>query len=64
MKLRCFVCKKKLPLTAIKCKCNQYFCDKHRYPEEHECTFDFKENSKKKIKENNPKIEFKKLENI
>ena len=55
MKLRCFLCKKKLPLTAIKCKCDQYFCDKHRYPEEHQCTFNFKQQSIEKLKENNPK---------
>ena len=64
MKLKCFLCKKKLTLTAIKCKCEEYFCNKHRYPEEHQCTFNYKKESKEKLIENNPKIQFKKIEDI
>ena len=35
-------CRKKLPLTKFACKCGLYFCDKHRYPNEHNCNFNYK----------------------
>mmetsp|Transcript_5720 Transcript_5720/g.22430 ORF Transcript_5720/g.22430 Transcript_5720/m.22430 type:complete len:200 (-) Transcript_5720:367-966(-) len=41
-KNRCAVCDKKLGLTAIKCRCEGFFCSAHRYPECHNCAFDFK----------------------
>ena len=46
-------CKKKLSLTdlSIPCKCEHYFCKKHRSPEEHDCSFNFnfKDTEKKKM---------------
>lgn len=42
-------CHCKLGLTAFECKCGLYFCGKHRYPEEHKCTFDYKESQKKEL---------------
>jgi len=38
-------CKKKLPLTKFMCKCGLYFCDFHRYPNEHNCSFDYRTES-------------------
>ena len=35
-------CKKKLPITKFMCKCELYFCDLHRYPNEHSCSFNYK----------------------
>jgi len=35
-------CKKKLTLTDMACRCRKCFCAKHRLPEQHNCTFDFK----------------------
>ena len=37
-------CKKKLTVVqqSLKCKCEKYFCDNHRLPESHNCTFDYK----------------------
>lgn len=32
---KCKTCKRKLGISGIKCKCNSYFCNKHRLPEEH-----------------------------
>ena len=32
----------KLTLVSIRCKCEKKFCDKHRYPEDHACTYDFR----------------------
>lgn len=40
---RCSSCSKKVGLTGgLECKCGQLFCSKHRYPESHSCSFDFK----------------------
>jgi len=42
-KPRCGVCDKKLGVTAIMCRCELHFCSVHRYPECHDCTFDFRQ---------------------
>ena len=36
-------CNKKLKLTDMACVCENTFCSKHRLPECHNCTHDFKE---------------------
>lgn len=38
----CFVCRKKVGLIGITCRCGELFCGLHRYAEEHNCTFDYK----------------------
>ena len=58
---KCIICNKKLKLTDIKCKCGIIFCGIHRYPTEHNCSFDFKEQERAIIKKNNPKIIPKKI---
>ncbi|MAI17463.1 MAG: hypothetical protein CMH04_02230 [Marinovum sp.] len=35
-------CKRKTGLTASKCRCDKVFCPKHRLPEKHNCSFDFR----------------------
>ena len=40
-------CKRKLKITAFPCRCGKKYCDKHRVAEDHECTFNFKEDFKK-----------------
>ena len=35
-------CNKKLQLTDLICKCNNTYCSKHRLPEIHKCTYDYK----------------------
>lgn len=35
--------------TMGDCKCKQYFCKKHRLPEEHRCTFDYKQDQREKL---------------
>ena len=43
-------CKKKLPLIYYPCKCKKNFCETHKYPEDHSCSYDyFKENQKNMI---------------
>ena len=36
-------CKQKLKLTDMPCVCENIFCIKHRLPEYHNCTHNFKE---------------------
>jgi hypothetical protein len=47
---RCFICLKKLIIIEFKCKCDNIFCNIHRYPEEHNCTYDHKKDGKRKLK--------------
>lgn len=49
---RCFKCRKKS--TAVtKCKCNNHYCLKHLYPDDHNCikAEDIKKKSKQKLKD-------------
>lgn len=39
-------CNKKLGLVKINCKCDLFFCSKHRSPENHMCTYDYRKNNK------------------
>lgn len=57
-------CKKKIKLVHIKCKCDKVFCDKHRLPETHKCTYDYKNEGRKILKKNNPVIINKKIISI
>ena len=54
-KIKCDKCKKK-SLIMFDCKCNKKFCCIHKYPETHDCSYDFKLEGINKIIENNPKI--------
>lgn len=36
--------------TGIACRCNYVFCSLHRYPEQHDCTFDFKTSDRNELK--------------
>ncbi|CAN0010607.1 unnamed protein product [Pylaiella littoralis] len=47
---RCFTCSKKVGYTGIACRCNYVFCSLHRYPEQHDCTFDFKTSDRNDLK--------------
>lgn len=37
---RCMWCNKKIGLTGFQCPCGYFYCAKHRYAEEHNCSFD------------------------
>jgi len=56
-KSRCQVCKRKIGLTPIVCRCGHMFCAHHRYPHEHKCSFDYKTEGRKLIEKENPKIQ-------
>ncbi len=38
----CEGCKAKLLITSFACKCEKYYCDKHRHPEIHSCPYDYR----------------------
>lgn len=38
----CSVCKKKLSRIPLKCKCDFYFCTKHFFFTNHNCSYNFK----------------------
>ena len=44
-------CKKRLLLTDMKCRCDNFFCGLHRLPEQHKCSFNFKNENCKKGKQ-------------
>jgi predicted nucleic acid binding AN1-type Zn finger protein len=54
-KLRCLICNKKISIIdeiTSKCKCNNYYCIIHKYPENHNCIYDY-------VKENQELLEKK-----
>ncbi|KAL2321617.1 hypothetical protein Fmac_025996 [Flemingia macrophylla] len=57
----CACCNKKVGLMGFLCKCGRTFCGKHRYPEEHQCTYDFKAAGKEEISKANPVVKPDKL---
>ena len=61
---RCGTCRKRVGLTGFKCRCGITFCGTHRYPEKHECGFDFKSVGREEIAKANPLIKADKLRRI
>ncbi|RRT42628.1 hypothetical protein B296_00050833 [Ensete ventricosum] len=61
---RCFRCRKKVGLTGFKCRCENTFCSAHRYPEAHECSFDYKTAGRKAIAKENPVVKAEKIKKI
>lgn len=50
-KKRCFVCKRKLGIVlGFECRCGYVYCNAHRLPEKHECTFDHKQYHRNRLK--------------
>ena len=52
-KNRCDSCNMRVGLTGFSCRCGNVFCGKHRYPEEHECSVDFKAIGREALLEQN-----------
>ncbi|KAI8871496.1 hypothetical protein GQ42DRAFT_161991 [Ramicandelaber brevisporus] len=56
---KCFFCKGKVPLVkqiTNKCKCEFVYCDSHKQPNQHECTFDFAQHGRENLTKLNPKV--------
>lgn len=47
---RCNNCKKKMGVMEFTCKCENKFCNKCLMPELHNCSYDFRSQSKEKLK--------------
>lgn len=58
---RCLLCRKRVGLTGFKCRCGSTFCPTHRYPETHECSFDFKNAGREAIAKENPVVKAEKI---
>ena len=63
-KTKCWSCKKKIGLLGMVCRCEYTFCPKHRYPEEHQCDFNFDNFYKKKLEQENQKVAVKKVDKL
>ncbi|KAF3448431.1 hypothetical protein FNV43_RR09144 [Rhamnella rubrinervis] len=61
---RCSTCNRKVGLTGFKCKCGSMYCGTHRYPEKHDCDFDFKASGRDSIAKANPVIKADKVQRI
>ncbi|PKA66074.1 Zinc finger A20 and AN1 domain-containing stress-associated protein 6 [Apostasia shenzhenica] len=62
--IRCSVCRKRAGLMGFKCRCGSAFCSAHRYPESHNCSFDFKAAGREAIAKENPVVKAEKIEKI
>ncbi|KAF6144983.1 hypothetical protein GIB67_013336 [Kingdonia uniflora] len=62
VKNRCSCCNKRVGLTGFQCKCGSTFCSMHRYPEKHECGFNFKAVGREAISKANPVVKADKLD--
>ncbi|KAI5655611.1 hypothetical protein M9H77_32798 [Catharanthus roseus] len=61
---RCFCCKKKVGVMGFTCRCGSTFCGLHRYPEKHDCSFDFKGQGRDAIAKANPVVKADKIQRI
>ncbi|CAF0765679.1 unnamed protein product [Rotaria sordida] len=57
-------CNKKLGLTGFDCRCGGQFCSLHRYANEHNCTFDYKEYGQNEIRKNMPVVQADRVQRI
>ena len=65
-KTRCSFCNKKTGLVSFTCDCKAIFCAAHLNAHSHNCCLlsQKKDIKQKQVKENNPIINFKKVESI
>ncbi|VFQ72364.1 unnamed protein product [Cuscuta campestris] len=61
-KNRCRSCQRKVGVVGFDCRCGYTFCGTHRYPETHDCTFDFKGKGRNAIAMANPVIKPDKIQ--
>jgi len=63
-KNKCFKCKKNVHVYGITCRCENIYCYLCLDSTKHNCTYDYKEESKKKLKKEITKIIPKKVDII
>jgi predicted nucleic acid binding AN1-type Zn finger protein len=57
-------CSKSLGILPFHCRCSLEFCVKHRMPENHQCTFDFKTFEKEILEKQNKGLKIEKIEKL
>ena len=60
---KCTKCKKST-LILTECSCTNHYCLKCRHPEDHECSFDFKQKGINELVKNNPIVVGEKISKI
>jgi predicted nucleic acid binding AN1-type Zn finger protein len=63
-KIKCNKCNKKIGIILFECKCNGKFCMNHRFPDKHDCNYDYKTDYINELLKNNPKIIPEKISTI
>lgn len=58
---RCYYCKRRIGLLGFQCRCGYKFCAKHRYANQHSCSFDYKTHDRKQLEKQNVSLENKKI---
>lgn len=48
---KCWICNKRIGILGFDCKCGYKFCGLHRYPEEHECSYNYKQREREQLTE-------------
>lgn len=61
MKKRCSNCNKKKNIMVFECKCTKEFCLNCLPFYVHQCTFDYKQENKQTLSNNNQKLESSRL---
>jgi hypothetical protein len=61
---RCWSCTKKIGLTGFKCRCGYFYCNSHRYSDQHECPFDYKKMGREQVAKANPLVQAQKITKI
>jgi hypothetical protein len=60
--LCCFFCRRRLKITNnYSCRCGHLFCVRHRFYDQHDCSYDYKTGALAKLKAENPKVVRKKV---
>jgi len=63
-KTKCTKCKTNVGVIGFPCRCGGIFCSVHRYANEHNCTFDYREHGAEEIRKNNPQVIGEKIQKI
>jgi hypothetical protein len=61
---RCWSCTKKIGLTGFKCRCGHFYCNSHRYSDQHNCAFDYKKMGREEVTKANPLVQATKITKI
>ena len=60
----CLQCGKKVGYLGFTCKCNNLFCAVHRHAEAHRCSYNFAQEGRERLTQENQQITASKLERI